>query len=33
VALQNVPDDFLPAALRDANPLGIPRRIDGMIRT
>jgi len=33
VTLQNVPDDFLPAALRDANPLGIPRRVDGVLHT
>lgn len=31
VAYQNVPDALLPAALRDANPLGIPRRIDGVL--
>jgi NADP-dependent aldehyde dehydrogenase len=31
IALQNVPDAFLPEVLRDANPLGIPRRIDGKL--
>lgn len=31
VAYQNVPDALLPAALQDANPLGIPRRIDGVL--
>ena len=31
VAYQNVPDALLPPALRDANPLGIPRRIDGVL--
>jgi len=29
VSFQSVPDRFLPAALRDANPLGVPRRVDG----
>jgi NADP-dependent aldehyde dehydrogenase len=29
VAYQNVPDALLPAALREANPLGLPRRVDG----
>jgi NADP-dependent aldehyde dehydrogenase len=28
VVYQNVPDDLLPAALREANPLGLPRRIN-----
>lgn len=28
VAFQDVPDAFLPPALRDANPLGIPQQID-----
>ncbi|SDQ49194.1 aldehyde dehydrogenase (NADP(+)) [Microbacterium sp. cf332] len=32
VAYQNVPDVLLPAALQDANPLGIPRRIDGVLQ-
>ncbi|GLJ81263.1 aldehyde dehydrogenase (NADP(+)) [Microbacterium imperiale] len=31
VAYQNVPDALLPEALRDANPLGIPRRVDGVL--
>lgn len=29
VAWQNVPEAALPAALREANPWGIPRRVDG----
>jgi hypothetical protein len=29
VSFQSVPDRFLPAALRDANPLGVPLRVDG----
>lgn len=29
VAYQTVPDRLLPAALQEANPLGIPRRVDG----
>jgi alpha-ketoglutaric semialdehyde dehydrogenase len=29
VSYQDVPDALLPAALRAANPLGLPRRIDG----
>jgi NADP-dependent aldehyde dehydrogenase len=28
VVYQNVPDELLPAALRDSNPLGLPRRIN-----
>ena len=31
VCFQNVPDALLPAALQDANPLGIRRRIDGVL--
>ncbi|MDR6167684.1 acyl-CoA reductase-like NAD-dependent aldehyde dehydrogenase [Microbacterium paludicola] len=31
VAYQNVPDALLPAALQEANPLGIPRRVDGIL--
>jgi NADP-dependent aldehyde dehydrogenase len=31
VAYQNVPDALLPEALRDANPLGILRRVDGRV--
>lgn len=31
VAYQNVPDALLPAALQEANPLGIPRRVDGVL--
>ena len=30
VAYQSVPDALLPAALREANPLGIARRVDGI---
>jgi NADP-dependent aldehyde dehydrogenase len=30
VAYQDVPDSLLPAALRDANPLGLPRRVNGV---
>jgi alpha-ketoglutaric semialdehyde dehydrogenase len=29
VSYQDVPDALLPAALQAANPLGLPRRIDG----
>ena len=29
VAYQDVPDALLPAAVRDANPWGLRRRIDG----
>jgi NADP-dependent aldehyde dehydrogenase len=29
VSYQGVPDGFLPEVLRDANPLGIPRRVNG----
>ncbi|PJJ70576.1 NADP-dependent aldehyde dehydrogenase [Diaminobutyricimonas aerilata] len=29
VAYQNVPDALLPDALKEGNPLGIPRRVDG----
>ena len=29
VAFQNVPDALLPPELQEANPLGIPRRVDG----
>jgi NADP-dependent aldehyde dehydrogenase len=31
VAWQGVPDALLPPELQDANPLGIPRRVDGRI--
>ncbi|MFC0627108.1 aldehyde dehydrogenase (NADP(+)) [Kribbella deserti] len=33
VAFQDAPDDLLPAVLRDANPLGVSRRINGEIST
>jgi NADP-dependent aldehyde dehydrogenase len=29
VSYQSMPDRLLPPALQDANPLGIPRRVDG----
>jgi NADP-dependent aldehyde dehydrogenase len=32
VAYQSAPDALLPEALREANPLGIPRRVDGELR-
>ena len=31
VAYQNVPDELLPDALKEANPLGIARRVDGVL--
>jgi NADP-dependent aldehyde dehydrogenase len=31
VAYQEAPDAALPAELRDGNPLGIPRRVDGVL--
>jgi NADP-dependent aldehyde dehydrogenase len=31
VAYQSVPESLLPAELRDDNPLGIPRRVDGRL--
>jgi len=31
VTYQNVPDALLPDALRDANPLGVPQRVDGVL--
>jgi NADP-dependent aldehyde dehydrogenase len=31
VTFQAVPDDLLPPALQDANPLSIPRRVDGRL--
>jgi NADP-dependent aldehyde dehydrogenase len=31
VAYQNVPDALLPDALREANPAGLPRRVDGVV--
>jgi NADP-dependent aldehyde dehydrogenase len=33
VAYQNLPDALLPEPLRDANPLGILRRVDGRVTT
>jgi NADP-dependent aldehyde dehydrogenase len=33
VAYQNLPDTLLPAPLRDANPLGLPRRVNGHLGT
>jgi NADP-dependent aldehyde dehydrogenase len=32
VAYQNVPDALLPEPLREANPAGLPRRVDGVLR-
>lgn len=32
VAYQDAPDAALPAELREANPLGIPRRVDGVLQ-
>jgi NADP-dependent aldehyde dehydrogenase len=32
VAFQGVPEHLLPAGLQDANPLGLPRRVDGVYR-
>jgi NADP-dependent aldehyde dehydrogenase len=32
VAYQNTPDALLPAALQESNPLGIPRRVDGVLQ-
>jgi alpha-ketoglutaric semialdehyde dehydrogenase len=29
VCYQGFPDDLLPEALREANPLGLPRLVDG----
>jgi NADP-dependent aldehyde dehydrogenase len=31
VAYQNAPDALLPPALQEANPLGIARRVDGVL--
>lgn len=31
VTYQDAPDELLPAELRDGNPLGIPRRVDGAV--
>jgi NADP-dependent aldehyde dehydrogenase len=33
VAYQNLPDALLPPALQEANPLGLPRRVDGLIHS
>ncbi|MGO4535879.1 aldehyde dehydrogenase (NADP(+)) [Leifsonia sp. 2MCAF36] len=33
VTYQNLPDALLPDALKDANPLGVPRRVDGRLVT
>jgi NADP-dependent aldehyde dehydrogenase len=32
VTYQSVPDEFLPDVLRDDNPLGVPRRINGELK-
>lgn len=31
IVYQDAPDDVLPPALRESNPLGIPRRVDGIL--
>jgi len=31
VAYQDVPERALPAALKDANPWNLPRRLDGVL--
>jgi len=31
VAYQNAPEGLLPAELRDANPVGVPRRFNGVL--
>jgi len=33
VAYQNLPDALLPPPLQDANPLGLPRRVNGVIHS
>ena len=33
VTFQDTPEDLLPAALRESNPLGIQRLVDGVLRT
>ncbi len=33
VSYQDTPDELLPPALRDANPLGLSRRVDGAVGT
>ncbi len=33
VAYQNVPDALLPAPLQDANPLGVPQRVNGHLHS
>jgi len=33
VSYQNVPDPLLPDTLRDANPLGLPRRVNGVLHS
>jgi NADP-dependent aldehyde dehydrogenase len=32
VTYQGVPEELLPEALRDANPLAVPQRVDGVLR-
>jgi NADP-dependent aldehyde dehydrogenase len=32
IAYQSTPDELLPLALRESNPLDIPRRVDGVLR-
>ena len=31
VAYQSIPDEFLPDVLKEANPLGVPRRVNGVL--
>lgn len=31
VTYQDVPEELLPDALKDSNPLGLPRRVDGVV--
>jgi NADP-dependent aldehyde dehydrogenase len=31
VAYQDAPDSLLPPELRESNPVGIPRRVDGVL--
>src|SRR5699024_9633530 len=32
VAYQTTPDELLPPELRESNPLGLPRRVDGVLQ-
>jgi NADP-dependent aldehyde dehydrogenase len=33
VTFQSVPDDLLPPGLQESNPLGLPRRVDGVLQS